>query len=891
VCFTDAIEEDPHYAPAHAGVADYYISLGIWGGLPPLESFAAAKESACKAIELDATLPAAHVSLAVALWAYDGALDEAEQHFHLAITRNPDYPDAHFWFGMLNASRDRTELGIAYLERARKLAPLSPSYVTALASICYNARQFDRAIQILNEAAGSGRTSAIGREVLAACYLRSGRMAEALSEAAQAAQLSNRSASSLCTLAHVEAANGHRDRAAAIAGEMERQAEARYVSSYYRASTQLAAGNVDACLRLLRQAFVERDWMTSWLGVAPEWDAIRSDDRFRHLLAGEIAVNAEDACKTDTRKEPLKRSRVLTLALALFAVAVSIAVAWLWRFSSARAPFQEIQITKITSNGTALTAAISPDGNSVAYAAKENGELVIKIRRGAGSPAVRLTEPLAGEVRELDFTRGGKYISFVNFPSSQPSLRLLKLVPARGGAIEQLPETFPGPVSISPDGSLVAFLSANGTAGQDELWISAADGKQKRLLASFSYPRRFTWSAPPAWSGDGAHLACALEETDRRGFFIPLVVIDTRSGSIRTLRSPRWQWVQRMAWFDRDPGLAVIGQEQDSSFQQVWYVPFKNGDARRISNDLNDYSGVSLAVHGSKLVSVQLATLSNIYVADRTRGFAPTQITPGSGRYFDLSWTGDDRILYASDATGSADLWEMNGDGSGQRQLTSAIGRSYAPAASPDGKTVAYHSNRSGSWNIWKVNTGGAATVQLTSDSQDSNWPQFTPDGTSLVYHHTGANGMWNIWKIPVSGGKPVQLTHALTTHPAISRQTGQIGCWYSTSTEKPNWKLAILPPDGGAPLKIFDIAGTVVPDSNIRWTASGDGLTFLDGRGGGSNIWVQPVDGRPAHPLTSFNSGQIYSFDWSRDGRLAFSRGMSLSDVVVIREREVGQR
>jgi dipeptidyl aminopeptidase/acylaminoacyl peptidase len=142
-----------------------------------------------------------------------------------------------------------------------------------------------------------------------------------------------------------------------------------------------------------------------------------------------------------------------------------------------------------------------------------------------------------------------------------------------------------------------------------------------------------------------------------------------------------------------------------------------------------------------------------------------------------------------------------------------------------------------------------------------------------------------------VSGGKPVQLTHALTTHPAISRQTGQIGCWYSTSTEKPNWKLAILPPDGGAPLKIFDIAGTVVPDSNIRWTASGDGLTFLDGRGGGSNIWVQPVDGRPAHPLTSFNSGQIYSFDWSRDGRLAFSRGMSLSDVVVIREREVGQR
>ena len=138
----------------------------------------------------------------------------------------------------------------------------------------------------------------------------------------------------------------------------------------------------------------------------------------------------------------------------------------------------------------------------------------------------------------------------------------------------------------------------------------------------------------------------------------------------------------------------------------------------------------------------------------------------------------------------------------------------------------------------------------------------------------------------PGDGGSAVQLTRSLTTHPTLSPKDGKIACWYSTSVEKPNWQLAVFPPEGGEPLRTFPLASTVVPDSNIRWSPSGSGITFLDGRGGASNIWLQPVDGSPARPLTSFTSGQIYSFDWSRDGRLIYSRGISVSDVVIIRQR-----
>jgi hypothetical protein len=144
---------------------------------------------------------------------------------------------------------------------------------------------------------------------------------------------------------------------------------------------------------------------------------------------------------------------------------------------------------------------------------------------------------------------------------------------------------------------------------------------------------------------------------------------------------------------------------------------------------------------------------------------------------------------------------------------------------------------------------------------------------------------MWNLFKVPARGGKPQQLTGSSTTHPAVSWKDGRIASWYSTNKDKPHWKLAVFPPSGGEPLQVFDIASSVVPDTTIRWTPPGDGITFLDGRNGASNIWLQPLDGSPARPLTSFTSGQIYSFDWSPDGRLAFSRGMSLSDVVVIRD------
>jgi Tol biopolymer transport system component len=358
--------------------------------------------------------------------------------------------------------------------------------------------------------------------------------------------------------------------------------------------------------------------------------------------------------------------------------------------------------------------------------------------------------------------------------------------------------------------------------------------------------------------------------------------VDVKTGSAQLLSKPRFQYLERIAWIRNGSGLVAIGQEQDSSFQQIWYVPYPTGEPKHIGNDLNDYSGISAAGDGRSLVSVQTQTLSNVYVLDpdnRSR-----QITPGSGRYFDLAWTPQGRLVYASDASGSADIWIMNADGSGQHQLTSGKGRSYSPAVSPDSRYVAYHSNRTGAWNVWRMGIDGSSPEMLTSDTRDSNWPQFTPDGHFIVYHHTEPNAMFTIWKVPTEGGTPVRMTSKLTMRPAVAFD-GRIACWYSEQSGSPNWKLAVFPPHGGSPVALFDPPPSASPDTSLRWNSRADGITLTVSRNGVANLYEQRLSGGPARPLTRFTSGQIYSFDWSRSGQLAYSRGISSSDVVLIRD------
>src|SRR5262249_50836697 len=126
-----------------------------------------------------------------------------------------------------------------------------------------------------------------------------------------------------------------------------------------------------------------------------------------------------------------------------------------------------------------------------------------------------------------------------------------------------------------------------------------------------------------------------------------------------------------------------------------------------------------------------------------------TQITARTGKNDGgrgMAWTPDGKIIYYSTASGSADLWIMNADGSNQKQLTMNAGQNVLPAVSADGRYLAFVSNRAGTYGIWRMNLDGSNLKQLTSEGSN---PQCSPDGKWVVYQGSNVT----LWKVPMEGG------------------------------------------------------------------------------------------------------------------------------------------
>ena len=186
----------------------------------------------------------------------------------------------------------------------------------------------------------------------------------------------------------------------------------------------------------------------------------------------------------------------------------------------------------------------------------------------------------------------------------------------------------------------------------------------------------------------------------------------------------------------------------------------------------------------------------------------PTPITSGTSRYYDLYAAPDDKIVYASDASGIADIFEI-GSGGETRQLTSEGRRNYAPAVSPDNRYLAFHSNRAGVFQIWRSERDGSNPKQLTFGSSESTWPSFSPDGKWIVYQHFEPGTPFKLWRLPVDGGTPESITEGVAIRAEISPDGKLIAFWYNDQQQNSSWKLKVIQFDGGATFNVFDVPGT----------------------------------------------------------------------------------
>lgn len=448
-----------------------------------------------------------------------------------------------------------------------------------------------------------------------------------------------------------------------------------------------------------------------------------------------------------------------------------------------------------------------------------------------------------------------------------------------------------GPVTFSPDGKHFAFV--RGGEGGTTLMKANADGTGEQKLASRTVPNNF-WHMP-AWSPDGKIIACSVRSlVGGIHFEVVGVGVDDR---IEKLISPqKWIWVDYLAWLSDSSGLVMTGSDHQVMLPQVWHLPYPYGEAHKITNDLNSYNGISLTADSNTLVTVQSADVSNIWTAPEGDASRATQLTSGVGRYDGsegISWTPDDKVVFRSWAKGTSDVWIIGRDGSNPKQLVVDTSNASDVSVSPDGRYIAFSSSRSGDWDIWMTDIDGGNPKQLTGGGDGNRFqPSFSPDGKWVVYTFLSNRGP-TMWKIPIDGSDSVQLSDRRARSQAVSPDGKLIACSYfgDQVSSAGGLRMAVVPIEGGPPAKIFDVRLTPFARwrsftslDQIRWTPDGRALTYIDTRGGVSNIWSQPLDGAKPVQLTNFTTGRIFNFDWSRDGKwLALARGSVTSDVVLI--------
>jgi eukaryotic-like serine/threonine-protein kinase len=529
---------------------------------------------------------------------------------------------------------------------------------------------------------------------------------------------------------------------------------------------------------------------------------------------------------------------------------------------------QAMKIARLTSTGKATAAAISPDGKYVVHVVEDNQQQSLWMRQVSTSSNVQIRPPADVRYYALTFSPGGDYLYYVVW-DKKTAFELCQM-PVLGGTAKKLVRDIDSNVTFSPDGSQLAFLRGYPTQEVTAVLVANADGTSERKLAT----ARLALGpfGDPAWSPDGKVIAYPVENTDSQGDFMSLFEVPVAGGSEKPISSQRWWRVGRMAWLRNGSGLVFIARESVTSPSQIWYLSYPDGEAHRITNDLNDYLDMSLTADSIALACVQSEQISNIWVMPGENTNRAIQITStkfdGLGS---ISWTPDGKIVYDSAATGQLDLWMIAANGTGEKQLTADAGNNNGPSVSPDGRFVVFVSDRTGTNHVWKIDIDGSNATQLTNGIGETN-PQCSPNGQWVAFSSRSRDSP--LMRVPMVGGEPVQI-NVNTSGVAISPD----GEWIaSTHFEPANINTAIYPSGGGEPRKFLDIAAYY-----FRWTPDGRSVAFVDGRNP-SAIISQPIDGGPPRQLADFKPDRIFSFAWSYDGKqLAVAHGTLTHDVVLM--------
>ena len=611
--------------------------------------------------------------------------------------------------------------------------------------------------------------------------------------------------------------------------------------------------------------------------------------------ASPVAAEPTDERQTESRTGKHKRAVGLTMLFVCLLTAVLGLAGYSARKHRTRTPqFQHMKMARLTNGGT-WVPSISPDGKFVAYTADApNGRECIWIREVRTGHAAQLTPADGFNYSAHGFSRDGNYVYIHKADLHNQSdyfLGDLYRVPIIGGTPFKIAANVGGGIDTAPDDSRLVFVRPDLVNKENHLIVINADGTGEHVIATRKWPD-ISWVT--SWSPDARLIAFCARSREGDKFYNTVMAVPAEGGPEFPLTKSHWLDVGGALWLPDGTGLLITAHDQASDPFQIYSISYPGGEVQRVTNDVNSYSALGITADGKTVVGEMADVSSNIWILPNGDSARARQITyGGKDGVGGLAWTPDGRIIYATmsrdgysgtGASGGKALWTADAAGSNPERLTSGEEIDAHPGVTPDGRYVVFSSYQNGAWGIWRVDIDGHNPKQLAGGGTMTS-PSCSPDGRWVVFR-SGPLAAERVWRVSIEGGEAVKLSDRQAYAPSVSPD-GKLVAFFSAGETKKN--LVLIPATGGEPVKVFDNS----PDTRyllftevVRWTADGRLLTYIDNIGEVSNIWGEPIEGGAAQQLTKFDTGTIFSFAWSKDGRqLAVARGQYNRQIVLIED------
>jgi TolB-like protein/Tfp pilus assembly protein PilF len=281
--YQQAIAKDPNYALAYSGLAETYVLFSSYDVASGADSYPQAKAAAQQALAIDDSLAEAHSALGFYLSNYEWDRAGAEKEFRRAIELKPNYATAHHWLGADLGNQKRFDESLVELRRAEELDPLSPIISTNVGDTLVFARRYDEAIAEYKRVLISNPDFPYAHLALSDAYGSKGMYVEAKAEARRALEL-NYGSSPKGFLGLWLARSGQRDEALKLLAELEAEAKQNYVQGETIALIYIGLGDKAAALNWLERHMLTRAETANTYAVAPEFDDLRDEPRFKAML-------------------------------------------------------------------------------------------------------------------------------------------------------------------------------------------------------------------------------------------------------------------------------------------------------------------------------------------------------------------------------------------------------------------------------------------------------------------------------------------------------------------------------------------------------------------------------------------------------------------------------